>query len=310
MGETDIWRYCTREQCQDMLLELKLLGDIDWSRERQLACLYGLSNHAQKHYREVRITGNGGKVRILQVPDPLLKQVQKNLLHNVLDYIQPSAYSTAYQKGKSLLSNASPHLGKEKILKLDVKDFFGNITFYQVRQNVFGSPYFPGSVGTLLTHLCCYRDYLPQGAPTSGAVSNLVLRSFDEYLGKWCEERSVSYTRYCDDMTFSGEFDAREVKHKAESFLRVLGFQLNHRKTKVLSSGTRQSVTGIVVNEKPQASRDYRRKLRQECYYYLKYGEEAASSPGRLALLGKVNYVLQLNPEDNYFIEIKKKLSH
>lgn len=316
MGNTDIWKYCTGEQCRDMLLDFRLLGDVNWSREKQLACLYSLSNHAEEHYHLKKITGKSGRQRTLQIPDAFLKKVQKNLLRNVLDDLPVSSYATAYGRGKSILSNAVPHTGKEKILKLDMRDFFGNITFFQVRQNVFGGLLFPGSVGTLLTHLCCYRDYLPQGAPTSGAVSNLVLKSFDESLGNWCSIRKITYTRYCDDMTFSGSFDSREVKNKVESYLRVLGFELNTRKTKVLESGTRQMVTGIVVNEKPQADRDYRRRLRQECHYCLKYGPDpvrvSSNKPKEAyltGLLGKVNYVLQINPEDMYFKEIKRQLT-
>ena len=113
----------------------------------------------------------------------------------------------------------------------------------------------PPAAGVLLTSLCCYRDCLPQGSPVSAAVSNLVMRPFDEYMGTWCRERGISYTRYCDDLTFSGDFNVKEVRDKAENFLKVMGFSLNRKKTRVLGRGQRQCVTGIVVNDFPQAAR-------------------------------------------------------
>ena len=91
-------------------------------------------------------------------------------------------------------------------------------------------------------------------------------------MGKWCEERKISYTRYSDDLTFSGNFDVKEVKHKARSFLEKMGFSLNEKKTRVLKPYQRQTVTGIVVNEKPNISKNYKRQLRQEIYYCEKYG--------------------------------------
>lgn len=190
-----------------------------------------------------------------------------------------------------------------------------------VYQCVFSGEYYPPAVRTLLTRLCCYRDYLPQGAPTSPMISNLVMFSFDQYMGKWCEEREICYTRYCDDMTFSGKFDVREVKQKVRNYLQVLGFELNLKKTKVLKQYNRQSVTGIVVNEKVQVSKTYRRDVRQAVYYCGKYGvQEHLHRTGAQMwlqkgeerylqhLMGKVNYILQVNPEDCTFQEVRKNL--
>ena len=150
---------------------------------------------------------------------------------------------------------------------------------------------------------------------------NAVKFSFDQYMGKWCEEREICYTRYCDDMTFSGKFDVREVKQKVRSYLQVLGFELNLKKTKVLKQYNRQSVTGIVVNEKAQVSKTYRRDVRQAVYYCGKYGvQEHLQRTGAQMwlqkgeerylqhLMGKVNYILQVNPEDNMFQEVRKNL--
>ena len=156
--------------------------------------------------------------------------MQKNILRIILSEEKVSKYAKAYCPGRRIRDNAFAHVGAETILELDIKDFFENITYIMVYQCVFSGEYYPPAVRTLLTQLCCYRDYLPQGAPTSPMISNLVMFSFDQYMGKWCEEREICYTRYCDDMTFSGKFDVREVKQKVRSYLQVLGFELNLKK--------------------------------------------------------------------------------
>lgn len=309
MYQGELWKYCTKEQCREMLLSLKLLGDTDWPEEKVISCLYAVSNHAESHYRMAQIPKRDGGTRKLLVPDPLLKQIQKNILHHVLDGMEVSPCAAAYRKGRTLSGNACVHTGKPLILKLDIEDFFGSILFPAVLQNAFPAVYFPTAVGTLLTVLCCCHDRLPQGAPTSPAISNLVMKPFDRYMEEWCGERKIAYTRYCDDMTFSGDFDAKTVYRKVKGFLGAMGMELNEKKTKAVPFAYRQTVTGIVVNEKLQVPRDYRRKLRQEVYYFLKYGmEENADASSLPSLLGKVNFVLQVNPEDRWFADAKEKI--
>lgn len=134
----------------------------------------------------------------------------------------------------------------------------------------------------------------------------------------------IAYSRYCDDLTFSGKFDTREVRKKAYGFLRAMGFVPNRKKEQVLSRHTRQTVTGLVVNEKAQTSEIYRRKLRQELHYCRQFGAEdhlrrkrdqeylPDGEAGILrylqSLLGRVNYVLETRPEDAWFKEAKEWL--
>lgn len=325
MSGEEMWKYCTGEQCRDLLRSLDLLRGTGVKQEQEIACLYSLANHAEAHYRRARIPKKNGGVRKLQIPDGMMKKVQRNLLHHVLDGLEPSPYATAYRKGAGLKENAAPHTGKRQILKLDLENFFENITFSLILENVFSSRLFPPAVGVLLTNLCCYRDYLPQGAPVSAAVSNLVMRPFDDYMGSWCGEQGIAYTRYCDDMTFSGDFDARKVKNKAQNFLKVMGFSLNAGKTRLYGQGHRQSVTGVVVNCHPQAARTYRKKLRQDLYYCEKYGvaghlkrqgrdlgqEDAAGASFRYLqmLAGRAAFVLQVNPEDSWCREAKGRIA-
>lgn len=321
MGRTDLWKYCTRQHQAEFLLSLRLLGDTDWPPGKQLACLYAVSNHVEKHYTPQTIEKRDGTVRKLLAPDPLLKKIQRNILHNVLEGLSIAPQATAYHKNTGIRENAFPHRGQKQILKMDIQDFFGSIAFPLVYSRAFPRSYFPPGAAALLTHLCCYRAYLPQGAPTSATVSNLVMKPFDDSLGIWCRERNIVYTRYSDDLTFSGDFDPKAVRNKAERFLRAMGFVVNDSKTQILTAHNRQMVTGIVVNEKPQAPKEYRRKLRQEIYYCRKYGaaKHLAQMNGRQyplpepeqvarylhSLLGKVNFVLYVDPGNEYFQESK-----
>lgn len=324
MQEKGIWKYCTPEAVREFILSLGLLNPTDWNEEKQLACLYAVSNHTERHYQPAVLRKQDGGVRRLLVPDPLLMKIQRNILHHILEQISVSEYARAYYPGASLLSNALPHVGSPRVLKLDLKDFFGTITYPMVYARAFPREYFPPAAASLLSYLCCYRDYLPQGAPTSAAVSNLVMKPFDDYMGKWCRGQEIVYTRYCDDMTFSGDFDAHAVQRKARGFLEAMGFALNDRKTQILPSWRRQKVTGVVVNQKPQVSRAYRRKLRQEIYHCTRHG--VASHLQRIGgekylnmgvegqerylqvLLGKIHFVLQINPNDAYFHQAKAEL--
>ena len=269
---SDIWKYCDKNHSREFLLSLNLTGKLNLTKEKQLALLYGLSNHTEEHYQKIQIPKRNGAWRTLYIPDSLLKYVQKQILHRVLARLPVSYCASAYKKGCSLKENAAPHTGKSIVLKLDILDFFGNITYISVYQHAFPGELFPPPVRTLLAHLCCYRDFLPQGTPTSHYISNLVLFPFDRYMERWCKNQNITYTRYCDDLTFSGSFEPEAVIRKVSSFLLRMGFEINPKKMKICPQGQRQIITGIVVNEKTQVPKTYRRNLRQEIYYIEKFG--------------------------------------
>lgn len=268
--------------------------------------------------------GRGHKNRKLSVPNAFLKMVQRRILERFLYTMEVSEYSTAYCKGKSLLDNAFPHVGKECVLKLDISHFFDSIDddmVYLVMKRLGLS--IPATA--LLTHLCTYKTKLPQGTPTSPYIANLVMKQFDEKLENWCSECNITYTRYCDDMTFSGnkaDILSANVVGKVRRMLYRMGFSLNEKKTVFISSSQQQRVTGVVVNDKPTLSRSQKRSLRQEVYYCMKYG--AAESINRRgldispdkylhSLLGRIAFSLQINPDNSemkgYFEAVKNLMS-
>lgn len=268
--------------------------------------LYAVSNSLPRHYHPAELPKRDGTVRHLSVPDPLLKTIQRRIADRLLPLLPVSPWATAYRYGAGPLRNAAPHAGKPLILKLDIRDFFGSVLYSTVKEFAFPAFIYAEPLRVLLTILCYYDEGLPQGAPSSPAISNLILRDLDQAVGTWCTRRGITYTRYCDDLTFSGSFDAGEVQAFAEAELRSRGFFLNPRKTRLLPAGNRQTVTGLTVNEHPAVPPRLRRELRQELYYCQHYGvAEHLARTGRdlpprvylQSLLGRVSYVLQIEPE-------------
>ena len=202
---------------------------------------------------------------------------------------------------------------------MDISDFFSSITYSMVISAVFNKKKYPRQIGAMLTSLCCKEDILPQGAPTSPTISNIVMKNFDDVIGEWCDKRGISYTRYCDDMTFSSNKPLNYVALKVQGMLLERGFIVNNKKTRFFTNATRQVVTGICVNDKVSVPANYKRELRQELYYVLKYGPTDAIFHGQRKrfieggkaqtesyyhyLKGKINYLLQIEPNNNWFIE-------
>ena len=140
------------------------------------------------------------------------------------------------------------------------------------------------------------------------------MKDFDDVLGEWCQQRAIRYTRYCDDMTFSGDFDPKVVIPIVKSELKKLGLFLNDKKTVIVRKGQKHSVTGIVVNEKLSAPAEYKKKIRQEMYYCMKYGvklhiDSCVSNESLesyvLGLLGRINYVLSIEPKNEQMQKYK-----
>ena len=291
------------------MIVYKELSSIEKDLGFPIKTLYGLSNNLEKHYHNVFIPKSDGTKRKLSVPDLILKNVQRSIVDNILAYYPISKYATAYKVGSSVQKNARPHVNKKKILKLDIEGFFDNIIYSRVKDVVFYEDKFSEPIRILLTMLCYYRESLPQGAPTSPAITNIIMYDFDEKIGEYCAEKGVSYTRYCDDMTFSGEFDEKEIITLVREELRKLGLFLKNRKTTLINNSKRQTVTGIVVNKKINLTKEYKKKIRQEVYYIEKFGlENHAKNQGitdvngyLISLQGRIAFVIQTCPEDYEF---------
>ena len=310
-----MWKYISIKECNEFLLSLNLLNCKDL--KKYIKTIYSISNNIEKNYKIYKIKKRNGKYRTIYEPNSILKQIQKQILINILNNKSISKYGKAYHKGIQLKDNAIFHINKEIILKLDIENFFENISFLDIYNSCFPIEYFPKSVGMILTYLCTYNNHLTQGSPTSPYISNLVMKEFDEELGNWCNLRNISYTRYSDDMTFSGQFNPSELIVKVRKMLYKLGLSLNNDKIRIIHKSSRQNVTGIVVNEKMQVNIKYRNKIRQEIYYIKKFGLSSHLKKCDInikpkkylnGLYGRILYVLQINETDKEFIKYKQFL--
>lgn len=296
------------------------LSDVFKMSEKEI---YYISNNISKHYRKASLPKKNGGTRTIYIPNNKLMYVQRIILNEYLYEYKISDCATAYHKGATLISNAKPHLQKEYVLKIDIKDFFSNINFGRVYKMFL--KHFNIKYAKLFAELCCYNDCLVQGAPTSPAISNIVMYDFDNIIEKYCNENNISYTRYCDDITLSSNFNLNQAYYKIKKELSKNGFELNKKKTHFVKHTHQQIITGVVVNEKMQTSTEYRKKLRQELYYLYKFGANDVIlkknyqnyiSNGKTldekyidSLLGKVNYVLQIDPNNSTFKKEKAKLN-
>lgn len=257
------------------------------------------------YYRKFSIRKSDGSPRTLVEPLPSLKEIQNWILESILSEIPVSKFAKAYVKKRSLIENVKYHKGKEAVLTLDIADFFTSVSFDKIEQ-IFLSIGYSSNISNLLAKLTTYNESLPQGAPTSPYLSNLVLRDFDEIIAAYCIDRNVRYTRYADDLTFSGDFTCLDgVERIVQIELDKLELRLNPNKTKLRGRGERQMVTGITVNEKAQIPKFERNRIRIEVYYLEKFGlkshlEMTDNQRGNYLhhLLGKINFALHINPAD------------
>ncbi|WP_270597932.1 retron St85 family RNA-directed DNA polymerase [Enterococcus asini] len=267
---------------------------------------YKVTNEDKLFYRKFSIKKKNGDSRVLHEPLPNLKIIQKWILENILYKLEVSKFAKAYIPDRSVKDNVRFHKNQKYVFKLDIKDFFSSISEKYVYK-IFKNLGYTESLSVLLSKLCTLKGVLPQGASTSAYLSNLILFEFDKSVSLYCLERNIRYTRYADDLTFSGEFNYERLLKFIHYKLEVLGLKLNQSKTRLLRQNQAQMITGIVVNEKIQVPKDYRRKIRLEVYYIRKFGiyNHLKSNHSKVdaktylkSLNGKINYCLFINPND------------
>lgn len=272
--------------------------------------IYIMSNHITKYYNSFTIKKKSGKDRNILSPYTELKKIQFNILNDLLYDKRISEYAKAYVKNISLIDNVKIHRGYKYILKLDISNFFENISYVDV-YNIFKEYGFSNGLCGVLAHLTTYDEYLPQGAPTSPYLSNLVMRKFDYIIGKWCKKHDINYTRYSDDMTFSMNEYNKELIRFVRVNLYKYGLELNNEKICLINNSSQQKITGIVVNNKIQVDSKYRKTIRQEVYYINKYGIDEHIKRINIedkkkyldSLFGRIQFVLCVDSRNKEFIK-------
>ena len=267
--------------------------------------LGGMMSHLEeKYYRKAEIEKRNGGTRELLIPAMRLRLVQRWILKNILYNIQISDYAMGFRKKHSIATNAEPHIGKKCIVNMDLKDFFPSITQRQVFQVFYYYGYTIG-VSYLLSRLCTYEGIVPQGAPTSPYLSNIICLKLDKRLSKLAEKYEADYTRYADDMTFSGGQGLKKIIVPVTKIVEDEGFTVNERKTRVQFEHQRQEVTGVNVSGgKITVDKQYKKKIFQEIYYCKKYGPsnhlkhiKCNKRFYKEHMYGKAYYVHMIEPE-------------
>ena len=277
--------------------------------------IYIMSNHITKYYNSFTIKKKNGKDRNILSPYTELKKIQFNILNDLLYDKRISEYAKAYVKNISLIDNVKIHMGYKYILKLDISNFFENISYVDV-YNIFKEYGFSNGLCGVLAHLTTYDEYLPQGAPTSPYLSNLVMRKFDYIIGKWCKKHNINYTRYSDDMTFSMNEYNKELIRFVRVNLYKYGLELNNEKICLINNSSQQKITGIVVNNKIQVDSKYRKTIRQEVYYINKYGIDEHIKRINIedkkkyldSLFGRIQFVLCVDSRNKEFIKYRNTI--
>jgi retron-type reverse transcriptase len=235
------------------------------------------------HYIYFQIPKRSGGNRTLSAPHQQLAQAQRWILDNVLRHLPVQDPAHGFVSRRSILTNARPHVGKDLVINIDLEDFFPGIGFPRVR-GLFERLGYSSAVATIFALLCCEtprrkviydsQEYyvstgplgLPQGACTSPAISNQITRRLDRRLLGLANKLGISYTRYADDLTFSGDQQLTDRTAYVMACVRHIasdeGFRINQKKTRVLRRSNAQSVTGLIVNDRPGANRKHIRRIR------------------------------------------------
>lgn len=307
-----------------------------WRTETELAAALGLtvsqlrsfSIHRQRerteHYLRFAVPKRSGGERVILAPKKRLKAVQRRLHELLVGKLPVSEHAHGFRPGRNVRTAAAPHVGRRIVLRLDLEDFFPTITFARVRGLLAALGYSypvattlavlmteaerqPVEIDGTLFYVPVTPRSCPQGAPTSPGLGNAVLLRLDRRLAGLARRHGFAYTRYADDLTFSGDAGRPAVaalRAAAERIIAAEGFRVNRAKTRVMSRGRRQEVCGVTVNRDLGLSRRERRMLRAELHQLAR--QRAAGRPDPAAeerARGRLAYLAMLNPEQARAVE-------
>ncbi|HIE6631927.1 reverse transcriptase family protein [Bacillus luti] len=261
-----------------------------------------------------------GKKREIWQPSEKIKVIQKWILKEILGNIPLADHAHGFVKNKSILTHANVHVHKDPfwIFSVDIKDFFPTIKIAQLK-SIFASIGYGEDVCNILSAFCTIDERLVQGFPTSPYISNIVMKDIDNQLHEYAKSLDTRYSRYADDISFSGkdknnnDILIENIQLKVQELLRNSGFVVNDRKTKLMKSNNPKKVTGLVVTSNGvTVPTKYKRNLSKEIYYCKKYGVEShLIHTGRITranykgyLFGMAGYVRMIeNDIGNKFFE-------
>ena len=277
------------------------------------------------HYRYQWIKRKHGYPRLLEIPKSALKEIQRQILRDILDYMPPHDAVHGFRKNRSCKTHAMNHVGQDIVVRMDLENFFTSISRARVTA-LFCALGYPREIAQNLSALCVntpspyllgshydnlpwqrqkplLQPHLPQGAPTSPILANLCTWQLDKRLQGLADKMGVTYSRYADDMVFSGNKSFGKsfayFRKVVEYIAKDEGFRINHRKTCIMTQAQRQSVVGVTVNDHPNISRTEYDALKATLHNCVRYGGEEQNrinhSDFKSYLRGRIAYIEGIN---------------
>jgi len=291
------------------------LADLEWYAD--VLDLNRKGSPPLRHYHYRVLTKQSGTIRLIEAPKPRLKALQRKILAEILEKIPPHPCVHGFLKGHSIKTFVTPHVGQRVVLKMDLEDFFPSISGARI-QALFRTMGYPEAVADLLGGICTTvaprdiwktrdrytQSHLPQGAPTSPSLANLCAWRVDCRLTGLAKSAGAVYTRYADDLAFSGDASfERSVERFSTHVAAILyeeGFSVHHRKTRIMRQGVRQHLAGLVANDRINVRRTDFDRLKATLTNCVRHGPESQNRDShphfRLHLEGKVAFVESINP--------------
>ena len=256
---------------------------------------------ADKHYNTFYISKKSGGKRAIDCPGANLKTIQRWILKNYLNKLEVNKRANGFVEKRGIRRNALFHLNKKHLLTIDIKDFFPSISQKEVFQTL-EEQLSDRDFAMKIAKICTYKRRLPQGAPTSPMLSNLVFKKIDDRIMKYCNSELINYSRYADDMTFSSDnkHSLQFVYKFVNALLYKNDYNINKKKTRYLSGKGNMSVTGVNINNGvPKVKGKLKRDVRAELHHYIVKKEKI--NLRRLA--GYISFISSI--EDDYKEKIK-----
>ncbi|MCY3414279.1 MAG: RNA-directed DNA polymerase [Candidatus Heimdallarchaeota archaeon] len=285
---------------------------LEIDEKKLVGIIYHRRSNNYAHYIDFTIPKKSGGVRHISAPKPYLKRLQYKIKEQILDQLKLPKHVYGFSKRKTIFTNAKLHVDGEKLVNVDIKNFFPSIHFYRVR-HFFHTLGYSGQVATILALLTTKQGqkkvevagktyyaftkerFLPQGAPSSPMISTMIALPMDMRIIERLTPLGCIYSRYVDDITVSSEesFNVRAVVSILHRTLRMHGFIPNPKKFKILGITERQEVTGLIINSgEAKIPRVWRRNLRAAVHNFVTKGE---GNP--IALLSSIAYLKKTHPK-------------
>jgi len=273
------------------------LNRLSWLLGIPRSVLEGIASNTLKHYNPFLIERPGRKPRRIDNPGYTLKNIQHRIYKSLLHDFSFPGYIQGGVKGRSAQANARQHLGKRFVVRLDLEDFFPSVSHRQVYAVWVDRLECSPPVARLLTTLTTYHGYLPQGAPTSTSLANCVLLDTDAEIHKAASQNGCSYTRYVDDLVFSGA-NTKALVDIAVKYLQKAGFRISREKLVIMPAHVRQEVTGLSVNsrQEPSVPRARRSQIRAAIHQLDKLSRSADFRRAESSIRGRIGSLIRINP--------------